>query len=412
MRDRRDALPVGLTLVHAAALLLLPSAGTVAVGLWWNANAISHQHVHRRFFERRWADALFSAWLSLLLGLPQRLWAARHLAHHGLQASRASGTRQRTGADGVADTPKAPWRARFFRSRRLRAVDPGLLVEVGLAGSLWLTLAATAPAFLATTYAPGFALGLLLCHVHGRYEHAGGTTSCHGRLWNVLFLNDGYHVEHHAHPGAHARDLPALRRPGTRCSRWPPVLRFLDARPTACDLLDRLERLVLRWPALRRPVLAAHRRALVRLLRDHLPAAYAPRRILVVGGGLFPRSAILLAEIFPRAEIVVLDAEPSHLDDAASLLPHGTVRESGRFTPGETLACDVAVLPLALRGERTAVHAAPPAPVCIVHDWLWRANERSTVVAWWLLKRANLVLAGERLAPAWTAADPEVGACS
>ena len=55
--------------------------------------------------------------------------------------------------------------------------------------------------FFLTTYLPGYAGGLALCALHGHYEHAGGTTSHYGTLYNVLLFNDGFHVEHHAHPG-------------------------------------------------------------------------------------------------------------------------------------------------------------------------------------------------------------------
>src|SRR5207253_2874418 len=112
---------------------------------------------------------------------------------------------------------------------------------------------------------PAYFTGLTLCAVHGYYEHARGTTSHYGRVYNWLFLNDGYHVEHHAHPGLHWRQLPTVARPGGRASRWPAVLRALDALS-----LESLERWVLRWPALRRFVLRKHERAFRRLLA-HAP---------------------------------------------------------------------------------------------------------------------------------------------
>src|SRR4030095_704348 len=77
-----DALLVGLALLHGALLVLMPSVPLIALGLWWNANTISHNFVHLPFFRSRTANVLFSAFLSLLLGFPQSLWAARHHAHH------------------------------------------------------------------------------------------------------------------------------------------------------------------------------------------------------------------------------------------------------------------------------------------------------------------------------------------
>jgi len=367
VRDRRDLLPVLLTGAHASVLVLAPTVATVACGLWWNANAVSHQHVHRRFFRRRWQDAAFSAWLSLLLGLPQRFWRRRHLAHH------------------------FPHKA--ARRRRAR-LDRGLCFETALVAAAWTALAWCAPGFAATVYLPGFVLGLTLCALHGRYEHAGGTTSCYGRLWNLLFLNDGYHVEHHAQPSSHVGDLPRQRRAGTRTSRWPPVLRFLDAH-----WLDRLEGLALHSALVRRVVLASHRDALRRVLGPRLAAGWAPRRVAIVGGGLFPRSAILVAELFPRATILLLDADAEHLTRAERFLPSAVERRCARFTPGERLDCDVAIVPLALRGDRARIYRQPPAPLCLVHDWAWRRGRSGAVVAWWLLKCINLVGAGTVPAP-------------
>ncbi|RDJ93851.1 hypothetical protein B4Q13_19050 [Lacticaseibacillus rhamnosus] len=49
-----------------------------------NANTISHQFIHRPFFQHRAANRLFAAYLSVLLGFPHSLWRDRHLSHHGL----------------------------------------------------------------------------------------------------------------------------------------------------------------------------------------------------------------------------------------------------------------------------------------------------------------------------------------
>ncbi len=360
MRDRRDTLTIAGTLAHAAALLLAPSLCTVGLLLWWNANALSHQHVHRRFFTGFFAgralDAAFSAWLSLLLGVPQRLWRALHLAHHA----------------------ERPWRLRL---------DWPLAAECALVFALWITLLAAAPAFFFASYLPGLALGLGLCFVHGHYEHAGGTTSCYGRAWNLLFLNDGYHAEHHARPQAHVFDLPR-HRVAARLSRWPPVLRWLDAQPSiVARALNALEHAVLRCGPLQTLVLRTHRRALRALLHD-VPA---PRRVIIVGGGLFPRTAILACELWPQAQVTVLDAAPASLTHARRLLPRRVHIVCGRYVPGEALAADLVFLPLALCGDRARAYASPPAAWCVVHDWLWQTRGVSRVVAWWLGKRVNLV---------------------
>ena len=79
---RSHNLMVALAVAHAAVLLTIPTAPIIALGVWWNSNTISHNFVHRPFFRRRSANLLFSAWLTVLLGIPQSLWRDRHLAHH------------------------------------------------------------------------------------------------------------------------------------------------------------------------------------------------------------------------------------------------------------------------------------------------------------------------------------------
>ena len=95
---------------------------------------------------------------------------------------------------------------------------------------LWAALLWVAPSFFLGAYLPGYCAGLLLCGLHGHYEHAGGTISHRGALYNLLFLNDGYHMEHHAHPGEHWTRLPAPfhLRPGP-ASRTDIVLRIRRA---------------------------------------------------------------------------------------------------------------------------------------------------------------------------------------
>ena len=49
------------------------------------------------------------------------------------------------------------------------------------------------------------------------------------------------------------------------------------------------------------------------------------------------------------------------------------------------------MFPLAFIGDRAAIYRHPPAPVVLIHDWLWRPHGRGAVVSLLLLKRLNLV---------------------
>ena len=244
---------------------------------------------------------------------------------------------------------------------------------------------------------------MLLCAVHGHYEHAGGTTSHYGRLYNVLCFNDGYHVEHHRHPSTAWSALPRYRDPSARASAWPAPLRWLEPaasnlrptpnlRPPAGDggWLAALERVVLRSTLLQRWVVGAHAQAFEQLLAAAPPA----RHVAIVGGGLFPRTALIVRRLLPHARITIVDASLPNLDRARAILQDDAIDfVHAHFIADVQLMCDVVVLPLSFDGDRSAVYARPPAATVIVHDWLWHKRGTSRVVSPLLLKRVNLVRA-------------------
>jgi hypothetical protein len=320
------------------------------LGIWWNSNTIAHNFIHKPFFRQRWLNVAFSLYQSVILGIPQSIWKSRHLAHH---------------ADVV-------WR---FRMTPLTAI------EMLLVFMLWGLLIAVQPWFFVSVYLPGYMLGLTLCYLHGYFEHAAGTTSNYGWFYNWLFFNDGYHLEHHANPGTHWTQLPRQMALAGRTSRWPAVLRWLEY-----GTLDSLERLVLRSARLQRFVLSSHERAFRRLLpRDEI------RRVAIVGGGIFPRTALVLHRLLPEAELVVIDASAESLQTAEMLLPDTIERVQGFYDPALHGGFDLVVLPLAYVGDRQRFYRRPTAPIMIIHDWLWRPQGQSTLVSWLLLKRVNLI---------------------
>jgi fatty acid desaturase len=77
-----DSIMVALAALQAVILALWPVTPLIAVGMWWNSNTIAHNFVHRPFFRSGAMNSIFSAFLSVLLGIPQTLWRDRHLAHH------------------------------------------------------------------------------------------------------------------------------------------------------------------------------------------------------------------------------------------------------------------------------------------------------------------------------------------
>ncbi len=352
-----DALLVVLALAHGvlllAALSPVPSLVLIGVGLWWNSNTISHNFIHRPFFRSRSLNTLFALYLSVLLGVPQSIWRDRHFAHHAGSAWRFKAT-------------------------------PQMICEVVLVLALWLALATMYTTFFLTAYLPGYMMGLGLCWLHGHYEHARGTISHYGSLYNLIFFNDGYHIEHHARPGAHWTELPRQPRQTSSASRWPAVLRWLEALS-----LEGLERGVLRSTILQRFVLDRHERAFRRLLPS-LPSA---PRIALVGGGLFPRTLLVLQRLLPEASFTIIDRSAENIAIAKSIAktPVEVTFLCSSYDPALVSGYDVVVFPLAYTGDHEELYRNPPAPVVFVHDWIWHRRGTSTVISLPLLKRLNRV---------------------
>jgi hypothetical protein len=350
----RDAILVALSFVHGLLLLLAPSAPLIAVAMWWNANTVAHNFIHLPFFRSRLANRVFSGYLSLLLGLPQTLWRDRHMAHHA---------------------------GRAFRMRWSGQLAGEFVLVLGL----WLFVASRGADFFLGTWLLGWAGGLVLCSLQGHYEHVRGTVSHYGRLYNFAFFNDGYHVEHHARPGMHWSELPRHARTATaEMSRWPAVLRWLEVLH-----LETLERMVLHSRVLQKFVLARHARA----FRQAIARLPEVRRVAIVGGGLFPRTALVLHQLLPAAEITVIDQSARNIERARSRLDgNGTIKwVEASYRPELCHNADLLVVPLSFRGDRAEFYQHPPARAVAVHDWIWQRRGTGWVISVLLLKRLNLI---------------------
>jgi hypothetical protein len=349
--SRWDGLLVALSLVHAVALIAVPSVPLVAIGLWWNANTVSHNFIHSPFFRSRRTNILFACFLTLLLGFPHELWRARHLAHHA-------------GREHVA----VKWTRRLW-------------FETVLVAGLWVSLLAYVPRLFAFVYLPGYLIGLALCQLQGYFEHAGGTTSHYGWFYNFFFFRDGLHVEHHAKPATH---WTRLEPADAHSSAWPPVLRWLDATPA---LLDALERLVLRSLILQRLVIRCHGAAIASALA-RLPEI---KSVAIIGGGLFPRTAIIMRRLLPEASITIVDRNAEHLRCVQQFLGSSVEILECNCDASMSFNADLLVLPLAFVGDRNRYYDNPPAHIVLIHDWIWRRRGDGARVSWFLLKRINVV---------------------
>src|SRR6185503_3481427 len=178
---------------------------------------------------------------------------------------------------------------------------------------------------------------------------------------------------HHRAPEAHWTTLPARAAPGDFVSALPPIARWLDGVPALANraaalTIDALERATLGLTFVRHYLLVTHARAWVRILPPD--DAEPIRDVTIIGGGLFPRTALVLARLLPHARLTLVDAVPAHLERARAFLDSvmrarpETVRfVAGVFDPeAPEHAADLVVVPLAFRGDRSAFYRTPPAP--------------------------------------------------
>ena len=251
-----DALPAALALIQLALAALLFAAwpglswaariGWIllyAFSVGWNLNSIAHNFIHNPFFRSQRLNRLMSLTITLALLSPQTMYRYVHLKHHAGNGDRpdASGATidplsiYQYGADGKAEPLLSYVFLEFFRgdspfelARRIGEKRPaearaamfefwaviavcGAALVFGLFTGRW----AFVPLIVVGSY-----LGQCVSNLSGYYEHLGGNpdkpiawgVSTYGRLYNWVFLYNGYHAEHHYRPKVHWTKMVALHR--------------------------------------------------------------------------------------------------------------------------------------------------------------------------------------------------------
>ena len=100
-------------------------------------------------------------------------------------------------------------------------------------------------------------------------------------------------------------------------------------------------------------MLRAHERAFQALL----PAVPRADQITIVGGGLFPRTALILRKLRPNASLTIVDASRDHLEVARPFLGDRVILREQFFDPRIDQAGDLIVIPLAFIGNRADVYS-------------------------------------------------------
>jgi fatty acid desaturase len=177
---------------------------SVALLANWSANVIGHIHLHCPLFIDIKLNRILDIIISSLNSYPQSVWKHRHLRHH---------------ASGRTVKHFSNWRS--------------LISEVTAILGFWIALLLISPWALGA-YVLGILLGLGICAVQGYYEHHLGSRlisagiSHYGPLYNLLYFNDGLHVEHHRSAQHHWSELSPGLYGNVQQSYLPPQLRWAE----------------------------------------------------------------------------------------------------------------------------------------------------------------------------------------
>jgi fatty acid desaturase len=278
-----DAVPALLVFAHLAALVAffiawpqlswtarLVGAGLYAFAIGWNQDSLSHNFIHNPFFTSDAMNRVTEFALTLENGVPQTMYRYVHMRHHAGNSDRPDAKGQtrdpisiyRHGAEGRAEPMAAYVLMGFWRddspfevARQIRAKRPAearrALQEFWAMIGVYAVLLVLRWEFV-LVLAPFYYLGQSLSFLIAYYEHLGADpddpratgVSTYEPVYNLLFLNNGYHAEHHYRPKQHWTQMAALCRemalepgPGAPQIRIAHFLGFLDPRvwrtPTA-----------------------------------------------------------------------------------------------------------------------------------------------------------------------------------
>ncbi|WP_394762644.1 fatty acid desaturase family protein [Phenylobacterium sp.] len=275
-----DAVPAALVFLHlgllAAFFIAWPSLGWAArlagaalyaAAIGWNQDSVSHNFIHNPFFTSKRLNRIIDFALTLENGTPQTMYRFVHMRHHAGNSDRpdAQGVTldpisvYRHGRDGKAEGAwsyvlKGFWRddGPFAVARQIRAKRPD---EARRAlQEFWVLVAVYAGAAMihwdfVLVLAPFYYLGQSLSFLIAYYEHFGARpeapiatgVSTYEPIYNLVFLNNGYHAEHHYRPKQHWTRMRALRAEilteqraaGVRVIGPAHFLGFLARRPVA-----------------------------------------------------------------------------------------------------------------------------------------------------------------------------------
>lgn len=246
-----DIVPVALGCAHLAfqiaLFILFPALSwwvLIPLGLLysyciaWNIESVAHFFTHYDYFKAPWLNRLFSLIESLAIGFSQQFYKTVHRRHHIGNSDRPNAEGQtrdwfsiyRYGKQGE---PEPVWRYSLIGS--LRGPGQDVYAEMGKGGRdadvrwakfenyahyAWFIAGFVLNWKFMLYFLPFYYLGHVFSMMVGYYEHYQANpdlpiawgVSTYGRLYNWLWLNNGYHAEHHYRPRVHWTQMKNLHR--------------------------------------------------------------------------------------------------------------------------------------------------------------------------------------------------------
>jgi fatty acid desaturase len=229
----------------------------------WNVNSVSHNFIHNAYFQSNVLNRAFSLLESITMGFSQTMYDHVHRQHHIGNNDRIGKNGETVdwisiyqhGSNGEPEHALKYTFLSFFRDDPKQIVAGIKRLNPFLAQFAWFELALVVLMIvglflihwqLALFFLVFHYLGHSLTAMNGYYEHLGSNpdkpiawgVSCYNPLYNWLWLNNGYHAEHHYRPKQHWMKMKELHQSiklkqqeaGVKVIAWPHQLGFLQKK--------------------------------------------------------------------------------------------------------------------------------------------------------------------------------------
>lgn len=200
---------------------------------WYNALVATHNFVHTPWFKSKLLNNLYAIVNSANLGSPLTHYRSIHFNHHRYGNDRQDHqgrTQDHSSTFAYGEKGQSEHVIKYcalaivrddmtetFRQANRKEIIQ-LRLEIGACIVVVLSYLLISWKYLVCFAIPIFYFGWFLTYLANYYEHFGAipedhygnSASYYGRIYNLLFCNEGYHQEHHLRPQVHWSQRPKI----------------------------------------------------------------------------------------------------------------------------------------------------------------------------------------------------------